>query len=442
MLRRIAPGALFSTLVFASPLLACGDKDDDGGGDDGTITDGGTDGGTTDGGTTDGGTTEPEPINATISGTVRVQLYDYQTGDEVSWEDYGDTFPFGGIFVGAYEQPERGGPLNYRGDTSINPPSASADGDAYSMPVQMDEDGTVRVYAALDWDDDRVIGTDEPRGLWTSELEITDGAALSDIDLTIVAPVNVGGGGGCDVMEIRGEILLTATWADGDVAAMTTTVDGEGPLYTAISTPTVDGGGASADYTLTSCANEGERRLVGVWDKNGNDLFDPTDMWGSYVSETDVDGNPIDVGSATLSGHDIQIPFGDGAGLGIVPFVTVGGDLTWSGGAFDDLPDGTTIYAMALKFRPEGETVVADTEAYDMLTWEAGDYAGLSSLPWEILVPANSVVFLWFDADVDGDGVVNEAFEPVGSLGTDTDGRFPTGTSNSDGYSVELASVK
>jgi len=123
-------------------------------------------------------------------------------------------------------------------------------------------------------------------------------------------------------------------------------------------------------------------------------------------------------------------------------FVTAAGNLTWSGGSFDDLPDGTVLHALALKFRPEGETVLSDTDAYDSSTWVAADYAGKSSLDWEILVPANSVVFLWFYADTDADGIVNEPFEPVGSAGDDTDGRFPTGTTSTDGYTVELDSVK
>lgn len=437
MLRRLAPLALFSSFIFVSPMLACGDKDDTGG--DGTIGDGG--GG--DAGGTDGGSTEPEPVRGTINGTVTVQLYDYQTGDSVSWEDYGTDFPFGGIFVGAYQDADGDDPLHYAGQDAIGAPTASDAGDTYSLPVEIDEDGTVRVYAALDWDGDRIIGTDEPRGVWQTEIEITDGTTIDDIDLTIVAPINTGGGPcAYGTMEVRGDVVLTSSWVDGDVAAMVLTTEGDGPIHSTVDTPVVDGAGASAEYALTTCAESGDRNLVGAWDSNGNGLFDPMDLWGTYISKPDVDGNPITIGAGTLSGYDIQVPFGDGKGLGIVPFVTASGTLTWSGGAFDDLPAGTVLYAMALKFRPEGETVVADTEAYDSSTWTSADYAGLSELEWEILVPANSVVFLWFYADTDADGIVNEAFEPVGSQGTDTDGRFPTGTTSTDGYTVQLDSVK
>lgn len=448
MLRRLAPGALFTTALVSAPFFACGDKDP--GGDDGTITDGGSadggaDGGSTvgtDGGGGDGGTTEPEPVRGTISGRVRVQLYDYVTGDQVSWEDYGGVFPFGGIFVGAYQQAGREEPLRYRGDTAITSPTAGDEGDEYSLPVTVDEDGMVRVYAALDWDGDRVVGTDEPRGLWSAELEITEGALHEDIDLTIVAPVNIPGGGGCDTMSIAGDVVLASTWVDGDVAAMTTWTDGTGPLYVATATPTPDGGGASAPYTLTSCASLGEVRLVGAWDKNGNGLFDPTDLWGSYVSSPEVDGNPISIGTGSLSGYDVHIPFGEGEGLSIVPFVTASGSLGFSSGSLQDLPEGTVLHAMALKFRPEGEVSVEEIESYDHQVWQPADYAGMDTVDWELLVPANSVTFLWFYADIDADGQVNEHAEPVGSQGTDEDGRFPTGTTSSDGYNVTLLVVK
>ncbi|MCK6502021.1 hypothetical protein L6R53_01220 [Myxococcota bacterium] len=455
MLRRLAPGALFSLSLVVAPFSACGDKDPGGG--DGTVTDGGsadgggvdggttggtTDGGTGDGGTGDGGTDEPDPVLGTISGRVRVQLYDATTGDQVSWKEYGTTFPFGGIFVGAYQQEGRDAPLRYRGDTAITGPSADEAGDAYSLPVSLEEDGTVRVYAALDWNGDRVVGTDEPRGVWSAELEITEGALHEDIDLTIVAPVYVTGGGGCDTMSIAGDVVLTSTWVDGEVAAMTTWTDGSGPLYVTTATPTPDGGGASAPYTLTSCASLGEVNLVGAWDKNGNGLFEPTDLWGTYIAKPDVDGNPVSIGTGSLSGYDIQIPFGEGQGLSIVPFVTAAGTLGYSSGSLQDLPEGAVLHAMALKFRPEGEISVDEIEAYDHQVWQPEDYAGLDSVEWELLVPANSVTFLWFYADIDADGVLNEHAEPVGSQGTDEDGRFPTGTTSTDGYNVTLLIVK
>ena len=450
MLRRLAPGAIFSAALIGSPMFACGDKDPgggdgtvaDGGSTDGGSTIGGTDGGATDGGTTDGGTTEPEPITATISGRVRVQLYDYTTGAQVNWEDYGPTFPFGDIFIGAYEQEGRDSPLRYHGDSAILDPTPALDGDPYTLPVTMDADGTVRVFAALDWDADRVVGTDEPRGMSTVELEITDGASFKDVDLTIVAPVNVTGGGGCDTMQIQGDIVLTSTWVDGDVAAMTTWTDGTGPLYVATATPSVDGGGASAPYALTSCASLGPVNLIGAWDRNGNGLFDPTDLWGTYTTSTDVDGNPVEIGTSALAGYDIQIPFGDGEGLSIVPFVTASGTLGWSTGSLQDMPEGTVLHAMALKFRPEGEVEVDELETYDHQVWEPADYKGRDTVEWELLMPANSVAFLWFYADTDADGLVNEAFEPVGSQGTDADGRFPTGTTSSEGYSVVLLALK
>ncbi len=434
-----AASLLLSVLIAAS-LGACGDKDDGGGGDDGAA-DGGSvdDGGSTDSGA--GDSAEPEPIHGTVTGRITVELYDYQTGDAVSWDDY-KSFPFGPIFVAAYKEvtDDKGETsLEYKGQTSLLTPTPSSDGDEYEVNVTLQVDGNVHFYAALDWDGDTVIGTDEPRGVYPSAVAIKDGSTTEDVDMTIVAPVNTGGGGCGATTEIRGEALITSSWVDGDVAVMTTTVDGAGPIHSTRLTPTSDGAGASGEYVLAVCADTGKNNLIGAWDSNGNEVFDPADRWGTYLSAPDTDGNPITIGSGVLADHLVQIPYGDEGGLSVYPFVSASGTLTWTGGAFDGMPAGTTIYALALKYRPSGDVSVADLEAYDIMSWTEADYAGQSSLDWELGLPVNSVAFLWFYADTDGDGVVNEVDEPVGSAGS-SDGRFPTGTSSSTGIEVELGS--
>ncbi len=440
MSRFPAPSLALSVMVVGLGLVACGDKDtkDDTGtiGGDGGVTDGGSD---DDGGAGDSG--EPELIHATVTGRVTVELYDSQTGDAVSWDDY-DTFPFGPIFVAAYKERTEEGvrTLDHKGETVIVAPTASGDGDLYELPVTLAADGSVKLYAVLDWDGDTVIGTDEPRGVYPTLVEVTDEGTTEGIDITIVAPVNTGGGGcGAGTMSIRGEALVTSTWVDGNVAVMTLSASGEGPEHSTTIVPEPDGAGASGDYSLTSCADVGEKQLVGAWDSNGNGVFDPTDQWGTYLSKPDTDGNPITVGTGTLTGYDVYIPFGDGHGLSVYPFVSASGTLTWSEGGFDGLPAGTQIHAFALKYRPSGDVAVDDLEVYDFITWTEDDYAGKTELAWELGLPVNSVAFLWFYADTDADGIVNEFGEPVGSAGTDSNGRFPTGTSSTTGLEVELA---
>jgi len=423
---------------------ACGDKDWDGdsggtGGDAGATDDGGS---SDDGGIADD-TGEHPPIHATVTGHITVDLYDYSTGDAVSWDDYGTTFPFGPIFVAAYQQAGRDDPLRYRGQTALLSPTAGADGDTYSLPVTLDESGNVRIYAALDWDGDTIIGSDEPRGFWPVELKVTDGGTISDVDITLTGAVNVPAGGGCDVVQIQGDAVITHTWVDGDVAIMTTTTDGVGPIWSTRVTPTADGGGASAPYDLSVCASSGDEKLIGAWDSNGNGIFDPADTWGAYASEPDVDGNPITIGSGTLAGKDVQIPLGDDAdNLGVYPFVYASGTVSWSGGAFDGLPAGTVIHGLALKYRPWGDLTLTSLDTYDTVTFEPKDYAGKSSLDWDLLLPSNSVAFVWFYADTDADGILNEAGEAIGSIGTDSNGRLPTGTASSDGYGIVMQSAE
>lgn len=440
---------LFSVSVLA--LAGCGDKDDDdtgsaGGDDGGSTEDGGSasDGGTEgDGGSSDGGE-EEEMVRGTVTGRVYVELYDYSSGDAVSWEDYGETFPFGPIFVSAYkEATDDAGmlTLEYKGQTAIANPTPSEDGDAYEVPVTLAYEGNVHLYAALDWDRDTVIGTDEPRGVYPSMVEITDGGTAEGVDITIVAPVNTGGGSCGSTMHVRGEAVLTSDWVDGDIAVMLLNTSGQGPYHSTRLTPISEGAGASGDYDLTSCAGYGDMNLVGAWDSNGNGIFDPMDMWGSYISSPDTDGNPVTIGSGTLDGYTVQIPFGDGDGLSVYPFVSASGTLSWAGGAFDALPAGSTVHAVALKYRPSGDVELASLEAYDHQEWGPSDYAGLSTLDWELALPVNSVAFLWFYADTDDDGIVNEHGEPVGSSGTDGNGRFPTGTSSTTDLAVELATA-
>ena len=62
-----------------------------------------------------------------------------------------------------------------------------------------------------------------------------------------------------------------------------------------------------------------------------------------------------------------------------------------------------------------------------------------TSLDYVLLAPSSSVVYLWAYGDLDGDGVLNEVGEPVGSFGPT--GRFETSTSNESGLDMALQMV-
>ena len=435
-----------SSLLLASVFaISCIGGHPGGGGPDDTS---GTD--DTVGTSDDTGVVVSDEVTCTINGTVTVQLYTYDDDGEleyVSFDDaYGGAFPFGAVWVTSYTPDGNGGVASYTGAKTFHNPSPA--GDAFEITATLDQAGEVRLFGELDYWNDRVLGSSEPTGIHPDAVDCTDGLVHNDVDITILAPYydfdgggGGGGGGGCGTVGIDGDIVITSMYAGGEAAAMLLDANNGGPHHTAITDPTVNGGGAESAYGLGVCANFGTGNLVGAWDKDGNLLFDPADKWGAYISAPDTDGNPISVGTTDLSGYDIQIPLGDGTTpWGIVPFVTLSGDTFVEGGVFDDLPAGTSVYVTALKFRPTGDIAVADlaADAYDMESFAWGELSGQTSLTWSVNVPASTIVYVWAYADVDGDGIVNEVGEHVASGGINSSGKLPTGTSSTSGIQLGL----
>ena len=102
-------------------------------------------------------------------------------------------------------------------------------------------------------------------------------------------------------------------------------------------------------------------------------------------------------------------------------------------GSFDDLESGTTVYVAALKYRPSNDigTSSLGSLAYDHDVFEWPDLAGESTVDFRLGVPADTVVYLWAFADEDMDGVINESGERVSSGGSDGEGTYVTGSSDS-----------
>jgi len=176
---------------------------------------------------------------------------------------------------------------------------------------------------------------------------------------------------------------------------------------------------------------------VGAIDSNNNGIIDPDDTTGAYVTAPDENGNPINVATADLTDHTIQIPiFGpDGEeednGVQLVPFVRLTGSVSSGTGTFDDFGAGTKVYVAALKYRSNTSVSLSSVtaNAYDLDTFEWTDLSGQAAISYELLVPSNTDMYLWAYADSDLDGTLNEAGEPVASATSDW-GKISTGTDN------------
>jgi len=389
--------------------------------------------------------TDDDGVEGSLTGTVTVQPYTTNEDGDIVYVDWdeasGGSFNYGNIFVAAYTVDEVTGQQEYHDTTTILSPST--EGDAYELDLEVDDASAVRVYATLDYWGDGVLGSTEPIGLYPEALSPADGEVLTDIDITILAPVkSSGGGGGCDTVDISGEVFITVGYVAGEVGVMLQTSLGDGPINSSVgwTVPLGDADGATSEYSFSVCESPGEVRLIGGWDKNYNRLLDPTDRWGVYMAEEKVDGNPITVGTSDLSGYDVYIPFGDSAAFATVPFVVLSGTVTMEGAkTFDALPTHSNLYVTALKYQPSTDissSSLAD-DSYDTTEFDWSELSGQSEVSFSLVVPSNTTLYLWTFADTDGDGVLNEADEPIAGAGTEG-GRISVGTTNEAEQDMEL----
>jgi len=388
---------------------------------------------------------ESGEVEADLGGTVTVQLY--TAGDDgerqlVSWEDSTceGVYSFGKVFIAAYRVNDAG-ERHYIAQTTIDSPTTA--GDAYNLPLNMEQAGEIYLYAAVDYWGDRVIGSSDPVGNYPTAISVADGDVINGLDMTVLVPECYGGGGGCDTMSVSGDVVITVAYAGGETVVLLVNENGEGPIgnYLTWDTPTSVGGGAEAPYTLTACDGVGEAHLVGCWDSNGNELADPLDRWGTYYEEPDVDANPVTLGSSNIANKNVQIPLGDFPGVSVVPFVTLSGTIVMPDSMTFGESEGATLYVAAMKYRPSGDVAVSDFEevAYSTESWEIGDISSETSVDFAINTPGNTIVYLWSYLDQEGDGMVNGPDEYLSAGGGETSGRIPTGTTDSDGYELLLA---
>ncbi len=374
---------------------------------------------------------DDETISGIIRGNVTVQtmlVEDDGTEEDISWAEAGITeFPYGAIIVTAVAVGEDGS-ATLVGTATIEEPSL--DGDDYQIRVELGRKSRdVRVYATLDYYQDRVMGTNDPVGLYVDSLVIRDGTEAEDVDMTIRTQI-YGGGGDCEVVTVSGELGINEEVSSGDAAVMLMEADGSGPYWgrSIWMSPIADDEGASADYAINLCMGVGELQLVGAWDTNNNGWIDASDSWGAYAVEPSVDGNPIIVGTEDLTEMTVEIPLGDGPStLAILPFIRMTGSLLFDSGSIEG-----DIYLMALKSPPSGDAPAVSLmqQAYDTSVWEAEDLVGVSNLSYRLDLPANATVYLRLYVDVDRDGWVGEFGEPMLMQGEDADGGTTLGTAD------------
>jgi hypothetical protein len=229
-------------------------------------------------------------------------------------------------------------------------------------------------------------------------------------------------------------------WTEGEpVVAMLYDATGYGPYQSAVvrDMAVTSGVAAEGTWAMSICEDLGSVRLLGAHDSNSNGLIDPADTWGGYAWASGADGNPILVDRrTTLSGLNILIPFNGGRardqGVTVSPLVRLEGSVTLAAGSFGSLPAGSRIFVVATRYAPGVDLSVSSfSSAYDFHAYAWSEIEGRSSVPYTLVVPSNSTMYLWAYADTDGDSLVNEVGEPVATAGTADAGQITTGTTSS-----------
>ena len=104
----------------------------------------------------------------------------------------------------------------------------------------------LRVFAILDYYQDNITGSDEPKGGYPRGLAVTEDLNFSDIDFAVLSPVfterppcETTPAGDPLTVQITGDAVLTETYTDGDVAVFVMLPGGIGPVHSTIATPEI-----------------------------------------------------------------------------------------------------------------------------------------------------------------------------------------------------------
>ena len=434
-------------------------------------------------GDADGGVADDTPDDEhwmTIRARVQVDLYttDEEGGRQfLSWEDAvgpAGEFPFGSIFVAAVPGEATTVQSTIAQHTVIRPRTG---GDYYRLKIDPEAVGSVSVFATLDVRGDGIVGSEEPAGIHPDAIEVVAYQENTEVDLVIlvdwdrwgpggwgwhdvggyVPPRDTDGDGdidefddiGCELVSVAGDVRITVPYEGGNGKVMLLDNNGGGPYQMVEFTPVPNGSGGIAEYNLGVCAWAGDMRIVAAYDSNGNGLIDPDDMWGGHVSDPGVDGNPVNIEDYRQTDIHIEVPLGDGGpAVSVVPFVHLTGvaypeRVPTFAGFESEGGEGVSLYVVALRYPPTPDMDVEDfREAYDFEVWDSEALGDSESVEWDLVVPANTVVYLLAFVDVDGDGLVNEAQEPVATGGAGGAAALSTGDDGHAGIGLGLSVVE
>lgn len=378
----------------------------------------------------------------TVEGNIHYQLYTTDgNGDIVflDWDEwYGADFPFGKVFVSGFTQDDDGR-QTWWDETVISAPTPT--GDDYELEFGFDEATEIYVYAALDYWGDGLIAPYDPSATYPELVTVEPDTETGEIDITINVPyTDFASGGGWDPdawITIDGDVEITTSYADGEGIALVYDTASYGPYsFGGNFTPVDATEGATGTYSLYAPKNMGEAQIIGAWDSNLNELFDPADAWGGYTEDGETVAT-IEIGNTNLSGYTLTIPLDD-APVTIVPFVVFSGDVTLADEVLAELDSTSVLYITAQKYLPSGPFDPMDEDrTYDYTTITGTDIAAEN--PYSLLMPANTVAYFWACIDADGDGYVNEEEDPCGQ--PTSDGKLATGTSSNPDVDMTIDPV-
>ncbi len=416
-----------------------------------------------------------------IKARVQVELYTTNEAggrEFLSWDDavgpVGE-FPFGSVFVAAY-RPDDEGREDYFDQHTVTRPRVT--GDMYKLDIDPEAVDAVNIYATLDVRGDGVVGSNEPMGIHPDPIPVEAYGSLTDANVVILVdwdrwgpggwgwqdvggytpPVDTDGDGipdavppgGCDLVAIAGDVEITVPYEGGNGMVMLLDNAGGGPYQQKEFTPIPTGSGATAEYNMGVCVNAGPMQIVAAYDSNGNGLVDPADLWGAYISEPGQNGNPLVIEDYRREDVHVEIPIGGGGpAVSVVPFVRLSGiaypeavprfsDLATDGG------EGLALHVVALKYPPTPDFNVSafEEDAYDAKVWDSDTLGDEESVDWDLVVPANTIVYLLAFVDADGDGLVNEEREPVAYGGVGGAAALSTGDEGHAGIGLRLRVVE
>ena len=118
-------------------------------------------------------------------------------------------------------------------------------------------------------------------------------------------------------------------------------------------------------------------RIVAAYDSNGNGLIDPDDLWGGYVSEPGVDGNPVLIEDYRQTDIHIEVPLGDGGpAVSVVPFVHLTGiaypeSVPTFSGLKTEGGDDMSLYVVALRYPPTPDMNERSLKKHTIIVWDS-----------------------------------------------------------------------